>query len=91
MNGLISNRLDKQLFRFHDSGEHALIRQDVARKVIQDHRDLLSKGYAYPADWLYAYQHYKNIVSQGLWSHLCRSMIRQKPGLVSAINGKMRT
>lgn len=78
-----------QIFRFW--GTHAfLIKADAARKIIQDHRDLLSKGYAYPADWLYAY----SIQKHGLVAYgptFCKGMIRQKPGLVSAINGKIRS
>ena len=72
-------------------GTHAfLIRESAVRCVLQDFRDLLAKGYAYPADWLYAY----SIQKHGLKAYgptLCKSMIRQKPGLVSAINGKIRT
>jgi GR25 family glycosyltransferase involved in LPS biosynthesis len=71
-------------------GTHAfLIRESAARKVIEDHRDLLEKGYAYPADWLYAY----SIQKHGLNAYgpiLCKKLIRQKPGLISAINGKIR-
>ena len=72
-------------------GTHAfLIRESAARKVIQDHEDLLAKGYAYPADWLYAYsiQRHKLKAFGPIYS---KRFIRQKPGLVSAINGKMRT
>ena len=72
-------------------GTHAfLIRESAARKVIQDHEDLLAKGYAYPADWLYAYsiQRHKLKTFGPIYS---KRFIRQKPGLVSAINGKMRT
>jgi GR25 family glycosyltransferase involved in LPS biosynthesis len=71
-------------------GTHAfLIRESAARKVIQDHRNLLAKGYAYPADWLYAY----SIQMHHLKAYgpvLSKKHIRQKPGLISAINGKLR-
>lgn len=72
-------------------GTHAfLIRKDAARKVIDDHRELLSKGFAYPSDWLYSY----SIMKHGLVAYgpkNCKKFIRQKPGLLSAINGKVRT
>lgn len=71
-------------------GTHAfLIRESAARKVIQDHHDLLAKGYAYPADWLYAY----SIQMHSLKAYgpiLCKKHVRQKPGLISAVNGKLR-
>ena len=72
-------------------GTHAvLVKQHVAQKVIETHRNLLEKGFAYPADWLYA----QTIKEYGLVAYGpvgCKSLIRQKPGLVSAINGKVRT
>lgn len=72
-------------------GTHAfLIRLDAAKKVIQTHNELLKQGYAYPADWLYSHCISKyNLVAYGPFN--CKGLIRQKPGLVSAINGKIRT
>lgn len=72
-------------------GTHAfLIRKEAAKKVIADHRELLSKGFAYPSDWLYSH----SIMKHGLVAYgpkNCKKFIRQKPGLISAINGKVRT
>lgn len=72
-------------------GTHAfLIRRHAAEAVIEMFEDLQQKGYSYPADWLYSYViQQKKLVAVG--PEVCRSLIRQKPGLVSAINGKIRT
>lgn len=72
-------------------GTHAfLIRREAAERVIQIFEDLQRKGYSYPADWLYSYAiSHGGLVCYG--PAVCRSLIRQKPGLVSAINGKVRT
>jgi GR25 family glycosyltransferase involved in LPS biosynthesis len=72
-------------------GTHAfLIRRSAAERVIRIFEDLQRKGYSYPADWLYSY-----CIGQGglvcYGPAICRSLIRQKPGLVSAINGKVRS
>jgi GR25 family glycosyltransferase involved in LPS biosynthesis len=72
-------------------GTHAfLIRRQAAEAVVALFEDLQRKGYSYPADWLYSYAiSQKGLVAYG--PEVCRSLIRQKPGLVSAINGKVRT
>jgi GR25 family glycosyltransferase involved in LPS biosynthesis len=72
-------------------GTHAfLIRRSAAEKVVALFEDLQKRGFSYPADWLYAYAiSQKGLVAYG--PGICRSLIRQKPGLVSAINGKVRS
>jgi len=72
-------------------GTHAfLIRRRAAEAVLAVFEELQRKGYSYPADWLYSYAiSQKKLVTYG--PEVCRSLIRQKPGLVSAINGKVRT
>lgn len=72
-------------------GTHAfLIRRRAALAVLALFKDLQAKGYSYPADWLYSYAiGQKGLIAYG--PDICRSLIRQKPGLVSAINGKVRT
>ena len=72
-------------------GTHAfLIRRRAAQEVISMFEDLQRKGYSYPADWLYSYTiQKKKLVAVG--PEVCRSLIRQKPGLVSAINGQVRS
>ena len=72
-------------------GTHAfLITIDAAKKVIEAHEELLTKGYAYPADWLYSHSISKYKL-QAYGPFNCKGLIRQKPGLISAINGKIRT
>jgi len=72
-------------------GTHAfLIRRRAAEAVVKLFEELQASGYSYPADWLYSYA----ISQKGLLAvgpEVCRSLIRQKPGLISAINGKVRT
>ena len=71
-------------------GTHAfLITKEAASKYIETHQKLQAKGYAYPADWLY----FKTIQDNNLtvYGPTNPKLIRQKPGLVSAINGKVRT
>lgn len=72
-------------------GTHAfLIRRRAAEAVLAMFEELQKKGFSYPADWLYSH----TIAQKGLVAYgpnVCRSLIRQKPGLVSAINGKVRT
>ncbi len=72
-------------------GTHAfLIRRRAAEAVVKLFEELQASGYSYPADWLYSYAiSQKRLVAVG--PEVCRSLIRQKPGLVSAINGKVRT
>jgi GR25 family glycosyltransferase involved in LPS biosynthesis len=72
-------------------GTHAfLIRRSAAEAVVTVFEELQKKGYSYPADWLYSYAiSQKGLVAYG--PEVCRSLIRQKPGLISAINGKVRT
>ena len=71
-------------------GTHAfLIRRRAADLVVMKHTELLGKGFAYPADWLYA----KTIKEYNLKVYgpsNPKSMIRQKPGLVSSITGNIR-
>jgi GR25 family glycosyltransferase involved in LPS biosynthesis len=72
-------------------GTHAfLIRLEAAKKVLATYKTLIEKGFAYPADWLYA----KSISDHHLVAYgptNPKEYIRQKPGLVSAITGKIRT
>lgn len=72
-------------------GTHAfLIRLRAAKEVLDMFEELQKRGYSYPADWLYS----NTIERRGLVCYgpgVCRSLIRQKPGLISAINGKVRT
>lgn len=72
-------------------GTHAfLIRRRAAIAVLDSFEELQRKGYSYPADWLYSFAiTQKNLVAYG--PEVCRSMIRQKPGLISAVNGKVRS
>lgn len=72
-------------------GTHAfLIRRSAAEAVVSLFEDLQKKGFSYPADWLYSYAiSQKGLIAYG--PDVCRSLIRQKPGLISAINGKVRT
>ena len=72
-------------------GTHAmLIRREAAEKVVATFEELQSRGYSYPADWLYSYViSHKNLIAYG--PGVCRRLIQQKPGLISAINGKVRT
>jgi hypothetical protein len=71
-------------------GTHAfLIRRRAADLVVATHEKLLKEGFAYPADWLYA----KTIKEYKLKVYGPadpKSMIRQKPGLVSSITGNIR-
>lgn len=71
-------------------GTHALIiTRKAAEAIIETYVDLLQKSLAYPADWHYA----KSISSKGLIVYGpkdCKSLCRQKPGFVSAINGSVR-
>jgi GR25 family glycosyltransferase involved in LPS biosynthesis len=71
-------------------GTHAfLIRRRAANLVIATHEKALKEGFAYPADWLYA----KTIKEYSLKVYGPadpKSMIRQKPGLVSSITGNIR-
>ena len=71
-------------------GTHAfLIRRRAADLVVATHEKLLKEGFAYPADWLYA----KTIKEYNLKVYGPadpKSMIRQKPGLVSSITGNIR-
>ena len=71
-------------------GTHALL---LSRKAIQailaTHKQLQMEGFAYPADWLYA----KSIQEHKLTVYgptQPKSLFRQVPGFVSAINGKVR-
>jgi hypothetical protein len=72
-------------------GTHAfLIGRRAAEAVVAIFEDLQKKGFSYPADWLYSYAiSHRGLIAYG--PPVCRSLIRQKPGLVSAINGKVRT
>ena len=71
-------------------GTHAfLIRRRAANLVVTKHLELLRQGFAYPADWLYA----KTIEDYNLKVYGPadpKSMIRQKPGVVSSISGNVR-
>jgi GR25 family glycosyltransferase involved in LPS biosynthesis len=71
-------------------GTHAfLIRRRTASLVVSKHKELLGQGFAYPADWLYA----KTIKDYNLKVYGPadpKSMIRQKPGLISSITGNKR-
>lgn len=72
-------------------GTHAfLIKKEAAKKVIETHIKVLKDGITYPADWLYSEaikRHTLNVYGpEG-----CASLIQQKPGLMSEINGKVRS
>jgi GR25 family glycosyltransferase involved in LPS biosynthesis len=72
-------------------GTHAfLIKRRAAELVVTTHHAVMSQGFTYPADWLYA----KTIKDYNLRVYGPsdpKSMIRQKPGLVSSITGNIRT
>jgi GR25 family glycosyltransferase involved in LPS biosynthesis len=70
-------------------GTHAfLIRREAAQAALETHKKLQEKGYAYPADWFYsAVITQNNLVAYGPRNS---KLIQQKPGLVSAISGKVR-
>lgn len=72
-------------------GTHAfLIKKEAAKKVIETHIKVLKDGITYPADWLYSEaikRHTLNVYGP----ERCASLIQQKPGLMSEINGKIRS
>ena len=71
-------------------GTHAfLIRRRAADLVVATHEKLLKEGFAYPADWLYA-KTIKEYTLKVYGPADPKSMIRQKPGLVSSITGNIR-
>jgi len=71
-------------------GTHAfLIRRRAADLVVATHEKLLKEGFAYPADWLYA-KTIKDHMLKVYGPADPKSMIRQKPGLVSSITGNIR-
>ena len=78
----------QQIQRFW--GTHALLlSQRAIQAVLATHKQLQSEGFAYPADWLYA----KSIQEFSLKVYGPtdpKSLFRQIPGFVSAINGKVR-
>lgn len=86
-----SNKTPKLVSVIRFWGTHAfLIRLEAAKKVLAMYTSLFEKGFAYPADWLYA----KSIRDYSLVAYgptNPKGFIRQKPGLVSAITGKVRT
>lgn len=69
-------------------GTHAVIVKRKAILAILDmYRQSLKDGYALPADWLYSYA----IQRSGLLAIApVQSLVRQRPGLVSLISGKIR-
>lgn len=69
-------------------GTHAVILKRKAMLAILDmYRQSLKDGYALPADWLYSYA----IQRSGLVAIAPKvSLIRQRPGLLSLISGKIR-
>ena len=69
-------------------GAHAVIfNRKAAAAVLKTHKNYLKKGFALPADWLYNYA----IKECGLTAYACvAATIRQKPGLISKITGKVR-
>jgi GR25 family glycosyltransferase involved in LPS biosynthesis len=85
-----SNKTPKLVSVIRFWGTHAfLIRLEAAKKVLATYKNLIEKGFAYPADWLYA----KSIRDHGLVAYgptNPKEYIRQKPGLVSAITGNVR-
>ena len=70
-------------------GTHALLlNRKAAQAALDTHKRLQEKGYAYPADWFYS----ATILQNNLVAYGPRNskLIQQKPGLVSAISGKVR-
>jgi GR25 family glycosyltransferase involved in LPS biosynthesis len=70
-------------------GTHAmLLTRKAAQAALDTHKRLQEKGYAYPADWFYS----ATITQNNLVAYGPRNskLIQQKPGLVSAISGKVR-
>ena len=58
--------------------------------MIETHIKVLKDGITYPADWLYSEaikRHTLNVYGP----ERCASLIQQKPGLMSEINGKIRS
>jgi GR25 family glycosyltransferase involved in LPS biosynthesis len=78
----------QQIQRFW--GTHALIlSQKAIHSILTTHKQLQMEGFAYPADWLYA----KSIQEHKLTVYgptEPKSLFRQIPGFLSAINGKVR-
>lgn len=70
-------------------GTHAmLLTRKAAQAALATHKALQEKGYAYPADWFYsAAITQNNLVAYGPRNS---KLIQQKPGLLSAISGKVR-
>lgn len=80
--------MTEQIQRFW--GTHALLlSQKGIQAVLATHKLLQMEGFAYPADWLYAksIQEHKLVVYGPTQP---KSIFRQIPGFVSAINGKVR-
>lgn len=69
-------------------GAHAvLFNQKAAAAVLKTHNEYVKKGFALPADWLYNYA----IKECDLMAYApVAATIRQKPGLISKITGKVR-
>lgn len=78
----------QQIQRFW--GTHALLlSQKAIQAILATHKQLQLEGFAYPADWLYAksiQEH--NLIVYGPTDP--KSIFRQIPGFMSAINGKVR-
>ena len=69
-------------------GAHAVIfNQKAVTAILKTHNEYINKGFALPADWLYNYA----IKECNLTAYApIVATIRQKPGLISKITGKMR-
>jgi GR25 family glycosyltransferase involved in LPS biosynthesis len=69
-------------------GTHAVIvKQKAMLAILEMYRQSLMDGYALPADWLYSYA----IQRSGLIAVAPMvPLVRQRPGLVSLISGKVR-
>ena len=72
-------------------GAHAyLVTQAAARHSIEDYEALANAGYAYPFDWHLAYTIQKHGL-RAFGPFHPKQFLRQRPGLVSYITGKIRT
>jgi GR25 family glycosyltransferase involved in LPS biosynthesis len=69
-------------------GTHAVILgRKAMNAILHTYKRYVNKGFALPADWLYSYA----IKEEGLLAYApTSSIIRQKPGLISFISGKVR-
>ena len=68
-------------------GTHAVILTEKAMRTIKKtYTKSLLDGYGLPADWLYTYAIEKGLIAYAPITPL----VRQRPGLVSMVSGKIR-